>query len=794
MGRSMLAIAAPLLVLGCSRKPPGESTAEPRPTASAQTVTAQEPRVSTPPAAIDGIARFDDCVLGHRGVLIDLGDPTSRADLATRADRGRVEPVERDGATWTRILARTVTVTFAATDAAVAAGADPDVMPVVEARVRGGVARSISLFLNGKPAGVLPLAKGETQVVSAKLTAAGTPNGAQLVSGTNELLLKMNASARSGSASDEQAEIDWIHIGPPDPDGAYGAPTRRDALISATIGGIPKRALALRAPGFARCSGFLPNGGRLTTWIALAGGVDADAEIRLLRDRTPAGVLASVHLGGADAKEWRAISIPLGDLGPGAKDVRANGGTLGALELVTTRAARGTRVLFGEPQIVASPAAAPKADAPRMPAARGVVLVVLGEAIARSIEPYGGKIAMPELTALAKSGVTFDANRATSGVASTALASMLTGLAPRAHGVTDEDASLPPDITTLADAARQAGIAAAMFTANPTTGAAFGFPRGWQMFVEKSPADDGGATRVFDEAAGWIDAHKGDRFFVVIHARGGHPPWDATPDELKSLAPADYAGGIDPKHAAELLAKARHVPPQIRLSDADRARAWALYALAMRAHDDALGRLVAAVRAAGLDDTTLFIVAGDAAVDEAAHVPFSDGSSLDEASLDVPLIVRPPLAAPKSDVARVSFPTTSMDVATSILDALDLRPPAAFQGADLWQIAGGNSPPRGRPLVASLGARFALRWSSFVLAGQHALSPLAPSEPGEARETKLCDLSLEPACVSDVRGAFPIALEALHRAAFDQLSAADHPRSPAVIDAKTASALKAWGR
>jgi arylsulfatase A-like enzyme len=771
-----------LLSVGCSKKNDGAQAARPSPSASAAPTASGPARNEEPPAAaIDAIAHFEDCALGHRGVLIDLGDATARAGTGSLAERAHVESIERDGATWSRVATRTLTLTFTATDLALgdAGSAEP---PVIEARVRGGNARSITVYLNGKPAGTWPLVKGEVRVVSAKLVAAGTPNGAQVIAGTNEIMLRFNG-ARGPAIQDEQASIDWIHVGPADGDSAYGAPTRASALISATLGGVPKRALSLRAPGFARCAGWLPSGGRVTVSLGLAGGSDGDAEVRLLRDRTAPVVLGTFHLGSAETTAWRNVSVPLGDLGPGAK---TSGGALGAIELVATRAARGARVSFGEPRVVGAVEAPMKA--PITPA-RSVVLVVMGDLAPRSIEPYGGRLPMPELAALAKAGVTFDAHRASTSVPAGALASMLTGLPPRAHGVVDPDAALPPGIVTLADAVRQAGIVAGMFTANPTTGTAFGFARGWETFLEKTPIDDGTATSVFDLAAGWIDAHKAERFLVVVHARGGHPPWDATPDEIRALAPADYAGGIDPKHAAELLSKARKVPPQIRLNDADRARAWALYALAVKGHDDALGRLLGALKAAGRESDTSVYVAGDAGVDELAHVPFGDGEALDEGTLAIPLVVRPPPgeAGSPSPLAgrRVASPTSSVDLARSILTSLGLTPPAAFTGTDLWSAATGRVAPDGRPELATLGARFALRWGSFVLAG--ARSPVTD------RETKLCDLTLEPACLSDVRGAFPLALEALHREAFDQLAAPEHARAPAVLDPKSVSAVKAWG-
>ena len=129
-----------------------------------------------------------------------------------------------------------------------------------------------------------------------------------------------------------------------------------------------------------------------------------------------------------------------------------------------------------------------------------------------------------------------------------------------------------------------------MFTANPTTGAAFGFDRGWDTFVAHDPLENVPATVVFDEAAQWIDAHKAGRFLLVVHARGGHPPWDASPADLKSMPPDGYLGVIEPRRAAEALAKVRKHPG--RFKDDDRTRAWALFDHAIDEHDQALGRLL----------------------------------------------------------------------------------------------------------------------------------------------------------------------------------------------------------
>jgi hypothetical protein len=325
----------------------------------------------------------------------------------------------------------------------------------------------------------------------------------------------------------------------------------------------------------------LPAGARLVGSVGASGVGDADVELRAVRDRAAPVVLAAMHVTGN--APWKAFDLPLDRA---VAPVNSGRGTLGAIELVAVRSTRGVRVAFGEPRVVTAAVSDPAA----VPRARAAVIVVLGDFAPRALALYGGTTAMPELTSLAKSGVLFESNRATSGAGSAAFASILTALRARAHGVIDDEAGLGPDVTTLADLARQAGIRAAMFTSNPTTSAAFGFDRAWDTFVEHVPdlaEPPGAGLAPFDDAARWITERAGEgdgRFLVVVHARGGHPPWDASPEALKTMAPPDYTGSIDPKRAAELLSRSRSGGPRpttMHITYADRTRAWALYGLAL---------------------------------------------------------------------------------------------------------------------------------------------------------------------------------------------------------------------
>jgi arylsulfatase A-like enzyme len=707
---------------------------------------------------LDVVRDLDGCALGHRGVLLDFGDPSMRGDLhpGTFA-RGDDEDVEHEGATWLRARSRGVAASFYWPGLP---GDSADSNAYVEARLRGVSARSVSIAIDGKPVGSWPLGKGEPHIAMAK---AGFP----LTIGGHEVELRFSGGSRS--QGEALAEVDWVHVGAGEPGEPYAAPTRADVLRDATAGGRSLRALALKAPGFVRCSGWVPANATLEAFLSTAGGGDAEVEARLVRDRKPPVVLGTARVA-PGGMSWASWSVPVTGLD--------GDGALGAIELVATRSGKGTRLLLGEPRLVAAEPVNP----PAIAQAKAVVLVVLGSTSPKALAPWGGPHPVPELTRVASSGTTFEAHRASSPLANSVLASILTGLPPRVHGLDDPDARLPAGVTTIEEACRQGGISTAMFTANPTTGAAFGFDRGWDAFVSLDPLEAAPGTQVFDDAAAWIDAHKGERFFLVLHARGGHPPWDVTPEELKQLPPDSYIGIVEPRRAAETLVKAKKHAG--RFKEDDRVRAWALYDHALDANDAALGRLLAAIRAAGMDDDTAVIVTGDVGPSEAGPVPFIDADTLEESLLETPLVVYWPHAGAMVR-GRVPACSSSVDLARTVVAMLGLPPPAGFQGVDLALQAAGAAVPAERPLAATRGDRFALRWGSFTFLG------------ARDRETRLCDLSLDQACVADLRSTSPIALESLRRWTAENLrrtSPSPFPREPAVLDGHAKAALLRWGR
>lgn len=737
-----LAIAVGSLAVACSKPKPDAA-----PVTTAASAGTSAAAADARPTVLDWVDHFDACSAGYQGELVDLGDRGTRDRVS--APGGSVESRERDGATWTSVTGRALDVTFFSTDELTS-----DAGIVVQARVRGGAAKSASVFLNGRSLGALHFARGETSVPRLRAHAG------LVARGKNELSLRFTVSAKSRETA---ADVDWIRLGTEEGDATYAAPTRQDLLSSVTIQGLARRSVSTRAPGQVRCSGWVPSGSTFEGWAASVGG-EGEAEVWLRVDRAEPRVVGRVHVS-PDA--WTHVSFPLGDVAAPA-----------AVELRAVSAPKGTRVVFGEPRVL-GPASPPPA-APRALAPTGnLLVVVLGSMTPGSISARGGRIPTPTLDALAKGALDLTAHRSSGGTAASSLASMLTGVTPNELGMNGSEITLPRAAVTTAVAARQAGISTAMFTANPTTFEAFGFARGWETFAAHAPAQEGSAARVFDDAAAFIDAHKDGRFFVLVHARGGHPPWDIGADELRAMTPQGYTGRFDTRHAAETLAKAKRSAAARIFTDVDRQLAFAMHEHAVAAHDEALGKLLTRLRAAGRDDDTTVIVVGDVGVDPGAPFPFIEQETLEEPELDTLLLVRPTKALGR-EPARLDAYSSSVDIARTSLGALGLAPPSGMRGIDLLALASASA----RPQLAAIGARGSVRWGPFVWSSV------------SGRDGKLCSLAIEPACVSDVRATHPIAEQVLHRVAFDELFAKSKPAEAdaAPVDEATSAALRAWGR
>lgn len=700
------------------------------------------------------------CDIDHRGLLLDLGTGSLVGRFGQRLETPKsLEATQHDGATWGRAFERKLSLRFYL----------PQATPLfVSLRALGRDADRLSVSLDGYLLGTLRLSREEIRVVTTQLTSLPADPGSHL--------LELRFHGRSKSDATPFAEIDWIRIGWPDElERTYGAPTMHDVLApAAELGGVPHRAIAMRAPAAVRCPVSVPAAGSLRSSIGMRGSGQGIATVSVLEDGKERQLLERVEVSGGPDARWKEVEV---SLEPFASRIVT-------LELGFEKTTGTGRLLFGDPTL-----RVPAEPRPSTPSATAAVVVVLDGVQKSDLPPWRQTETphLPTFNQLVRNATVFDDHRAPSTLVAATVASLLSGLSPQLHMLIDGGARLPDAVPSIGQIARDASVRAAMFTGVPTSFAPLGFSRGWDRFEMYPPQGGRLASAAIDDAAGWLvqtsDPDQPVRpMLTVIHARGGHPPWDVTPEEAAKLPPADYAGYLGPRRAAQILAKLGNNPG--RLTEPDRERMRGLFFAALNGQDLALGKLIAALEEAGRWDSTLLIVTGD--VSSARQTLFADGADLDEQLLDLPLFVHFPGSAHAGE--RIDRPTEIYDVTRTALVALGLKSRPDMHGRDLSAVAAGIDDATQLMRVAYLDDQFSARWGDYVLNGG------ADSEP------ELCRLSLDPTCSFDRADVEPLLAVALFRRLAVMLSAEiersqERPeREPLTADSDLTDALKVWGQ
>jgi arylsulfatase A-like enzyme len=322
------------------------------------------------------------------------------------------------------------------------------------------------------------------------------------------------------------------------------------------------------------------------------------------------------------------------------------------------------------------------------------------------------------------------------------------------------------------------------------TFAPFGLGRGWDDFEMISPVLDAAAGEPFERAEKWLereldDSHMGPRL-LVIHARGFHPPWDVSRDELQGLKPDEYSGLLDARRAGITLATLRNRKRGLRhLQDEDWVRLRSLEDTALAKQDAGLERLIALLKRKNAWESSLLLFMGDVAGGEPPDLPFDPRGTLNEDRLAVPLIAK----FPRGELAGrdVAGPVGFEDITATLLATLGLPLPARLAGAGLHERASDHVPVVAQASVATAPGRYATRLGGWLLRGEFGKRPT------------LCALDIDPVCATDVFDQRSIAARALWLATFTAEKAAQKlrvpgiPDQPAELDPATAAALTVWG-
>jgi choline-sulfatase len=286
-----------------------------------------------------------------------------------------------------------------------------------------------------------------------------------------------------------------------------------------------------------------------------------------------------------------------------------------------------------------------------------VYLVTIDTLRADHIHCYGDDtIQTPALDSMARDGIRFSQAFTPSPITNTSHTSILTGLLPSVHGVTDFGVPLEKGFPTWSELLHEHGYRTAAFIGAVILDShtlAPGLDRGFDYydnFPAHAPAGQhwGYVERrgmdVVRRAETWMSAHRQKPRFVWVHLYDPHDPYEPPPPYAQIYKDRLYDGEI-------------------------------AYA------DAALGNLLGYLKHEDRYRNALIVVVGDHGEGLGEHGEQTHGIFLYDATTHVPLIIKLPAGGQKEKVVKAQVETT--DILPTVLDLLRISAPSMLANRSL---------------------------------------------------------------------------------------------------------------
>jgi arylsulfatase A-like enzyme len=397
---------------------------------------------------------------------------------------------------------------------------------------------------------------------------------------------------------------------------------------------------------------------------------------------------------------------------------------------------------------------------------------------------YGyGAPTSPHIDAFRKDSVLFPEAVAHAPSTLPSHASVLTSLIPPHHGASIANTrALPREIETLAEVLRARGYATASWNGGIQLDAAWGLDQGFDTYVSVKPRGASAESLVLPEdrfahvvslARTWLRTQGARPFFLFLHTYEVHHPYSPDAEDLAPFR-AGYAGPLPDQISVDLLRRVN--AGEIRLTGRDRRQIVAAYDGEIRSMDRAFGTLVAFLRENGLYDPSLIVFTSDHGEEFGEHgrMGWHNHTLFDEL-LRVPLLVKLPSSGQGGESRQGQ--ARGIDVAPTILAAVGIEPPAAFEGRDL---------------LASDGIA-AEAWSERDVVAPNESVSIRTSE-WKLYDTRLFDLRRDPREADDLASRRPDVVRLLRERRKQMLEARPQPlRRDARPDEELLERLRSLG-
>ena len=286
-----------------------------------------------------------------------------------------------------------------------------------------------------------------------------------------------------------------------------------------------------------------------------------------------------------------------------------------------------------------------------------IFLVTIDTLRADHVHCYGYEsIQTPALDGLAKDGIRFSHAFTPSPITNTSHTTILTGLLPSSHGVTDFAVPLAPTHPTLATLLKANGYHTAAFIGAVILDSktlAPGLDRGFD-FYDNFPAQPKTKSRwgrverrgadVVQHAEAWMGAHPAGPHFLWVHLYDPHDPYEPPPPYSQTYKDRLYDGEI-------------------------------AYA------DSVLAGFVGYLKKTGRYDNALIVVVGDHGEGLGEHHEDTHGIFLYDSTTHVPLIVKMPGGGNPGKTVDAQVRTT--DILPTVTGLLGIAPPEVLDGESM---------------------------------------------------------------------------------------------------------------
>ncbi len=332
------------------------------------------------------------------------------------------------------------------------------------------------------------------------------------------------------------------------------------------------------------------------------------------------------------------------------------------------------------------------------PPGRRVILVSLDTLRADHLSVYGyGRRTAPNLEVLvAADAALFERAYAQAPWTLPSHMSIFTSLYPYAHGVNEADKRLSPEVVTLTEILRDAGLDTIALTDGAYMAKGYGFEDGFDEYLDDSFGaipGKGGLERTYPHVERWLSKKRDSSFFLFLHTYDTHAPYAAREPWFSSFLPGDPSTSEEKAQIEYLASLGESSYYELeRFEGMD--RFVAAYDGMILWEDHVLGRLFAHLRELGIWDDTMIVITSDHGenfLDEGVYA--GHGVFLHDAEIRVPLIVKFP--GNRFGGQRSGAIVESIDIMPTILAALDVEAPEGviMQGHDLAALLAGQPDP-----------------------------------------------------------------------------------------------------